>query len=113
MCDIEKDCMSDVGIAVDGFIIDWSVPDAPGQPEKSLARHLCRIGFEQHEIVVMLRELRWREYLRAVSLGFGLRGQDVTGQTIITKIRHFYDAAVPAYKATERLRATWYKSVGL
>lgn len=115
MCEkTDKDCMYAVGLKVGGFTVDMSLPtEAIGQPEKSLVRHLCRIGFEEPEIVDFIHDLRWRAYLRAISLGFGLRGRDVSEQQAVTQIRQFYDHRVPATQVVQKMQQPYFDSMGL
>lgn len=115
MCDkTDKDCMYSVGLKVGGFTVDMSLPaEAIGQPEKSLARHLCRIGFEEPEIVDFIKDLRWRAYLRTISLEFGLRGRDIKNEKIVSQIRQFYDYRVPAIQAAQQMQEPYFESMGL
>lgn len=115
MCDkTDKDCMYAVGLKVGGFIVDMSLPtEAIGQPEKSLVRHLCRIGFEEPEIVGFINDLRWRAYLRAISLEFGLRGKDISDQHVVTNIRHFFEHRVPAAQVAQQMQEPYFDSMGL
>lgn len=100
----DKDCMYAVGLQIGGFLVDSTLPDTPGQPEKSLARYLCRQGFSPEEIAAIILRLRYSMYLRAVSIAVGHTTGDITDPTSLQTVSLFFTQKKPVQDCAAAIR---------
>ncbi len=91
----DKDCMYAVALQIGGFRMDSTLPDTPGQPEKSLVRYLCRQGFSPKEIAGIILRLRYSMYLRAVSIAVGVTTGDITDPLSLETVSLFFKQQKP------------------